>query len=92
MDEGVVVIKDNKKYIKVSVNKRYITLAPIADVVGLAVKVSDPDRLLTYGSEGVTVALLKRDHPGLRLETHHNHLNVGFPNGTVKGGFVNSRR
>lgn len=88
MDEGVVVIKDNKKYIKVSVNKRYITLAPIADVVGLAVKVSDPDRLLTYGSEGVTVALLKCDHPGLRLETHHNPLNVGFPNGTVKGDLL----
>ena len=88
MDEGKVVIEGGKKYIKVSVNKRYITLAPIADLVGLAVKVTDPNRLLSYGSEGVTVALLKKDHPGLRLETHHNPLNVGFPNGTVKGDLL----
>ena len=43
---------------------------------------------MSYGSEGVTVALLKKDHPGLRLETHHNPLNVGFPNGTVKGDLL----
>jgi acyl-CoA dehydrogenase len=88
MDEGEVVIKNNKKFIKVSVNKRYITLAPIADLVGLAVKVKDPNNLLTYGKEGVTVALLERNHEGLRLETHHNPLNVGFPNGTVKGDLL----
>jgi acyl-CoA dehydrogenase len=88
MDQGEVVIQGGKKYIKVSVNKRYITLAPIADLVGLAVKVNDPNGLLTSGSEGVTVALLKSDHPGLRLETHHNPLNVGFPNGTVKGDLL----
>lgn len=88
MDEGEVVIVNNKKYIKVSVNKRYITLAPIADLVGLAVKVKDPNRLLSQGSEGVTVALLEKNHPGLKLETHHNPLNVGFPNGTVKGDLL----
>jgi acyl-CoA dehydrogenase len=88
MDEGEVVIKNNKKFIKVSVNKRYITLAPIADLIGLAVKVKDPNNLLTYGKEGVTVALLERNHEGLRLETHHNPLNVGFPNGTVKGDLL----
>lgn len=89
MDEGKVIIKDGKKYIKVSINKRYITLAPIADLVGLAVKVSDPDKLLSNGGqEGVTVALLERGHPGLRQETHHNPLNVGFPNGTLKGDLL----
>ena len=88
MDQGTVIIKDNKKYIKVSVNKRYITLAPIADLVGLAIKVSDPNNLLSQGKEGVTVALLEKNHPGLRLETHHNPLNVGFPNGTVKGDLL----
>lgn len=88
MDQGEVIVQGGKKYIKVSVNKRYITLAPIADLVGLAVKVNDPNNLLTEGSEGVTVALLEKDHPGLRLETHHNPLNVGFPNGTVKGDLL----
>ena len=37
---------------------------------------------------GVTVALLEKGHEGLRLETHHNPLNVGFPNGTVKGDLL----
>ena len=85
MDEGVVVIIKGKKYINATLNKRYITLAPIADLVGLAIKVKDPNNLLSHGQEGVTVALIERDHPGLELNTHHNPLNVGFPNGTVKG-------
>jgi acyl-CoA dehydrogenase len=89
MDEGEVVIQGGKKYIKVSIDKRYITLAPIADLVGLAVKVKDPNNLLSHGAkEGVTVALLERGHPGLRQETHHNPLNVGFPNGTLKGDLM----
>jgi len=89
MDEGEVIVKGGKKYIKVSINKRYITLAPIADLVGLAVKVKDPNNLLSHSAkEGVTVALLERGHPGLRQETHHNPLNVGFPNGTLKGDLL----
>lgn len=88
IDIGEIIIKENKKYIKTKVNKRYITLAPIADLVGLAIKVKDPNNLLNEGSEGVTVALLEKDHPGLELKTHHNPLNVGFPNGTVKGEFL----
>ena len=39
------------------------------------------------GKEGVTVALLERGHKGLVQETHHNPLNAGFPNGTIKGEF-----
>ena len=89
MDEGEVVIQGGKKYIKVSIDKRYITLAPIADLIGLAVKVKDPNNLLSHeAKEGVTVALLERGHPGLRQETHHNPLNVGFPNGTLKGDLM----
>lgn len=88
MDEGEVVIVKNKKYIKATVNKRYITLAPIADLVGLAIKVKDPNNLLSQGQEGVTVALLERGHKGLEQNTHHNPLNVGFPNGTVKGNIL----
>ena len=86
IDNGVVRRRtDGSLYIEVDVNKRYITLAPIADVVGLAFNVMDPDNHLDAGTSGVTVALVERDHPGLRLETRHNPLNTGFPNGTVRG-------
>jgi acyl-CoA dehydrogenase len=84
MDEGIILQKDNGELvIKTKVNKRYITLAPIADLVGLAIKVSDPNNLL--GKSGITVALLEKNHPNLELETYHNPSNIGFPNGTVKG-------
>ena len=85
IDSGIVIEENGKRFIEVEVNKRYITLAPIADLVGLAVKMDDPNNLLKEGKEGVTVFLLERDFEGLKLETHHNPMNLGFPNGTVKG-------
>ena len=86
IDKGKVIMKDGKKYIQVTVNKRYITLAPIANLVGLAFRLEDPDNLLSNdGKEGITVALLEKGHPGLELGGYHNPLNAGFPNGTVKG-------
>jgi acyl-CoA dehydrogenase len=84
LDEGVIIKKENGDLvIKTKVNKRYITLAPIADLVGLAIKVQDPSNLL--GKSGITVALLEKNHPNLELLTYHNPSNIGFPNGTVKG-------
>ena len=88
IDKGKLILKDGKKYIQVSVNKRYITLAPISNLVGLAFNLEDPDNLLENGKEGITVALLEKDHPGLKLETYHNPLDAGFPNGTVKGDLL----
>jgi acyl-CoA dehydrogenase len=88
IDTGKVIMKDGKRYIQVSVNKRYITLAPIANLVGLAFNLEDPDGLLEKGKPGITVALLEGDHPGLKLETYHNPLDAGFPNGTVKGDLL----
>ena len=85
IDTGKVIMKDGKKYIQVSVNKRYITLAPISNLVGLAFNLEDPDNLLENGTTGITVALLDKEHPGLKLETYHNPLDAGFPNGTIKG-------
>ena len=76
IDTGKVILKDGKKFIKVSVNKRYITLAPVSNLVGLAFNLEDPDNLLEKG------------HEGLKLETHHNPLDAGFPNGTVKGDLL----
>ncbi len=88
IDTGKVILKDGKKFIKVSVNKRYITLAPIANLVGLAFNLEDPDNLLEKGKTGITVALLEKGHEGLKLETHHNPLDAGFPNGTIKGDLL----
>lgn len=85
IDKGVAMIgTDGKTKIKVSLNKRYITLAPISNLVGVAFNVEDPNGLLR-GKKGITVALLERGHPGLIQATHHNPNNAGFPNGTLKG-------
>jgi acyl-CoA dehydrogenase len=83
IDEGVVVETSNGIKLKLSLNKRYITLAPVANLMGIAFDLKDPSNLI--GRSGITVALLERDHPGLIQDTHHNPLNVGFPNGTIKG-------
>lgn len=85
IDEGEVVKINNKVMVKLKVNKRYITLAPVSNLLGLAFNLKDPNNLV--GKEGVTVALLERNHEGLIQDTHHNPLNAGFPNGTIKGEF-----
>ena len=85
IDTAQVVLKGGRRVIKAKVNKRYITLAPISNLVGLAFNLEDPNNLLKKGKTGITVALLEKNHPGLKLETYHNPLDAGFPNGTVKG-------
>ena len=86
IDTGVVFKENNKLKVKVNLNKRYITLAPVANLMGIAFDLKDPDNLL--GKSGITVALVERDHLNLIQETHHNPLDVGFPNGTIKGEIV----
>ena len=89
IDEGVIKQNSNGELeIHVNINKRYITLAPVANLIGLAIRVNDPEKMLKEGSEGVTVALLEKGHPGLEQLTHHNPLNAGFPNGTLKGDLI----
>ena len=86
IDEGELVLgEDGKKYINIKINKRYITLAPVSNLIGLAFKLNDPNNLLENGNPGVTLALIESNNYGLKQETHHNPLNVGFPNGTLKG-------
>lgn len=86
IDEGFVFEEDGKLKIEVSLNKRYITLAPVANLMGIAFNLKDPDNLLNRS--GITVALVERDHKDLIQKTHHNPLDVGFPNGTIKGTIV----
>ena len=83
IDKGYIVKKDGKLKIKVNLNKRYITLAPVANLMGIAFDLQDPDKLIN--KSGITVALVDREHEGLLQNTHHNPMNVGFPNGTIKG-------
>ena len=83
IDEGEIIDYQGIIKIKVKLNKRYITLAPVSNLMGIAFNLKDPNNLL--GKEGITVALVERGHQGLQQETHHNPLNAEFPNGTIKG-------
>jgi acyl-CoA dehydrogenase len=87
IDEGTVVKVNGETMIKVKINKRYITLAPVSNLMGIAFNLKDPDNILQNKKSGITLALLERGHDGLIQETHHNPLNAGFPNGTIKGEF-----
>ncbi|MCW8107229.1 acyl-CoA dehydrogenase [Alteromonas ponticola] len=72
--------------LSVSWDKRYITLAPIATVLGLAFKVYDPEQLLGDKLElGITCALLPKSHPGVELGNRHDPMGVRFYNGTTRG-------
>ncbi|MCT4714640.1 acyl-CoA dehydrogenase FadE [Enterobacteriaceae bacterium H18W14] len=67
-------------------NKRYITLAPIATVLGLAFKLSDPDHLLGDEEDlGITCALIPTHTPGVEIGKRHFPLNVPFQNGPTRG-------
>ncbi|BBN83394.1 acyl-CoA dehydrogenase [Pseudoalteromonas sp. A25] len=72
--------------LEVTWDKRYITLAPIATVLGLAFKVEDPDGLLG-GKEhlGITCALIPKSHPGVELGNRHDPMGIRFYNGTTRG-------
>ncbi|WP_153447514.1 acyl-CoA dehydrogenase FadE [Vibrio algicola] len=74
-------------------NKRYITLAPVATVLGLAFKLQDPDGLLGLKDEagetkkdiGITCALIPTDMEGVKIGRRHFPLNVPFQNGPTQG-------
>ncbi|MBY5920106.1 acyl-CoA dehydrogenase [Ferrimonas balearica] len=72
--------------IRVTWDKRYITLAPVATVLGLAFKLRDPDGLLGDNEEiGITCALIPSSHPGVELGNRHDPLGMAFMNGTTRG-------
>lgn len=71
--------------LKMNFSKRWITLAPIATVIGLAFKMYDPDKLLGDQTEyGITCALLPASHAGVKIGARHNP-GPPFMNGTVEG-------
>ncbi|HSM31512.1 MAG TPA: acyl-CoA dehydrogenase [Woeseiaceae bacterium] len=72
--------------IRLNWDKRYITLAPIATVLGLAFKLYDPDHLIGDKDEyGITAALIPTDLPGVTVGRRHHPLTIGFQNGPTSG-------
>ena len=73
--------------IRLNFSKRYITLAPIATLIGLAFRLFDPDKLLGGDQTdlGITVALVPRSAPGITIGRRHFPLNGPFQNGPVMG-------
>jgi acyl-CoA dehydrogenase len=93
-DYGVVGYGDfagrqNVLGIHLTWEKRYITLAPVATLLGMAFKLYDPEQLL--GGEtnrGITLALIPTDTPGVQIGRRHFPLNAAFLNGPTQGNEV----
>jgi acyl-CoA dehydrogenase len=89
-DHGVICrgTYEDKEILGIRLNwdKRYITLAPVATVLGLAFKLYDPDHLLGEKEElGITAALIPTHLPGITIGRRHFPLNVPFQNGPTQG-------
>ncbi len=89
-DEGIVCEgRYNGKNVlgmRLNWNKRYITLAPVATLLGLAFKARDPDGLLGKKVElGITCALIPTDTPGIEIGNRHMPVGAVFMNGPTRG-------
>ena len=72
--------------IRLNFEKRYISMGPIATVLGVAFKLEDPDHLLGERSHlGITLALIPADAPGVKKGTRHDQLHMAFMNGPLYG-------
>ena len=72
--------------IKLNWDKRYITLAPVSTVLGLAFKLYDPDHLIgEKDAYGITAALIPTHLPGVTIGRRHDPLNIPFQNGPTIG-------
>lgn len=71
---------------RLNFRKRYITLAPVATVIGLAFKLYDPEHLLGDQEDlGITCALLPRGLHGIEIGNRHDPMGVPFQNGPIVG-------
>ncbi|MDE2998347.1 MAG: acyl-CoA dehydrogenase [Gemmatimonadota bacterium] len=84
---GVVFMgEDGRPYLRLNWNKRYITLASVSTLIGLAFKLRDPDNLLGRGNNpGITCALVPRDTPGVVVDRRHDPMGVPFHNAPTEG-------
>ena len=89
-DYGIVCMGDwngaSVLGIRLTMDKRYITLAPVATLIGVAFRMYDPDGLLGDKRDiGISLALVPADTPGLEIGRRHFPLNTPFQNGPVRG-------
>jgi acyl-CoA dehydrogenase len=71
---------------RVTWDKRYITLGPVATLLGLAFRLYDPEHLLGDKEDlGITCALVPTNHPGVNIGRRHLPLNAVFQNGPNSG-------
>ena len=78
--------EDERLYLRLNWNKRYITLAAVSTVLGLAFKLEDPDELLGRGkTPGITCALVPTDTAGVDISRRHDPLGVPFYNCPTTG-------
>ena len=93
VDRGVVCYGEHEGRrvlgMRLTWSKRYITLAPVATLLGLAFKLFDPDRLLG-GEEalGITLALVPTATPGVEIGRRHWAAMQAFQNGPTSGDGV----
>lgn len=83
-----LILRDPLGDIKLKLNfrKRYITMAPVANLVSLACQLRDPDNLLGKGvAPGITVVLITKGTPGLKIGDWHDPMGVHLPNGPIEG-------
>ncbi|SEP39068.1 acyl-CoA dehydrogenase [Nitrosovibrio sp. Nv6] len=72
--------------IRINWEKRYITLGPVATLLGLAFKLHDPDGLLGDEKDlGITLALIPTSTPGISIGRRHFPLDAAFQNGPNSG-------
>lgn len=75
--------------IRLNFNKRYITLAPIATVIGIAFKLTDPEQLLGEKKQiGITLALVPSSLAGIEIGKRHSPMGLAFMNGPIVGNDV----
>jgi acyl-CoA dehydrogenase len=88
--EGIVEkrLVDGKEILGLRLNwkKRYITLAPVATLIGLAFRIRDPDHILGDQEDlGISCALISRDLEGVDIGQRHDPMGVPFMNGPIVG-------
>jgi acyl-CoA dehydrogenase len=86
ISSGVLFKKDGKLMMRLNWNKRWITLAAVSTIVGLAFRLRDPENLLGKGDDlGITCALVPANTPGVVLGNRHDPLGTPFYNCPTQG-------